>query len=875
MSARQGAISLAAVLAALALGACGGEPPPTRLAPGHDADAEVEPTFIEPVACGEHGEALDGQNACLSCHQGIEPIRCADSGMAQRIAAVARSSGANSRCVVCHGGDPTVRRPEDAEPGTEAYDQAAEQAHRSSPPYFADHPGPKRFYPDPGSPWINAHSCGPCHRWQVQAERKSLMMTEAGKIQGTAWGFGGLSGYQHGWANYPVRNEPEDEVVGTEAFKDYLAALGRAEPNVFVDEMIGLPRAPHGAADVSRDPSLAAFTYARGECQRCHLGVRGMQRYGDYRGMGCSACHIPYGNAGRYQGKDPTIDREAAGHVLVHSIQSGHDSPVRARTVAYSGIPVETCTSCHNRGRRIGVSFQGLMETPYEGPWTAEGEPQRALHGKRYLKMRADLHAEKGFLCQDCHTSLDVHSPNRLIGAISGAVEIECFDCHGTPQRFPWELPLGYGDEYAETPQRGAARGTADELPRFAQEGKAMAKGDGYLLSARGNPLGNAARKGDRVEVLLASGELKTLAPLKTQAKEQRFSLEGRVAMAQVPRHLERMECYACHASWAPQCYGCHIKIDYTKDAAHYDWVELGRQHRADGLTEEHTLAAEAMRLSGEIVETRSYLRWEDPALGQNGEGRISPVVPGCQTSLTVINAHGKTVVANHIFRIPDVEGAGPEGQLAADMSPLQPHTVQKGARSCESCHADPKALGYGIRAGAHTDAPDRDHHVDLMTARGEPIVAQSSPQMHAVENLSHDWSRFVSEDGQQLQTVGHHFALSRPLNDAERAHMQREGTCLACHQEIPDGSLAVSLLHHIAEKGGLLPRENAAHAALIHRSLLLSGWVEVAALLGALGGALGAVIWWRRRRRGGGSSSRSSKPRGRKARQSGGGKTA
>lgn len=280
---------------------------------------------------------------------------------------------------------------------------------------------------------------------------QSLMMTEAGKIQGTAWGFGGLTRYEHRWANYDVR-DPQDwsEIVGTEAFRDYLARLTKKEPQVFVDEMKQLPAAPTGGADVREDPSRAAFTYIRGECQRCHLAVGGQQRHGDNRGLGCSACHMPYANAGRYQGDDAALARSGPGRPLVHYIQSGIGATVTCGDTTWQGIPVETCTTCHNRGRRIGVSYQGLMETPYGSPWQADGTPQRKLHGKNYLQLHADVHKEKGFLCQDCHTSLDVHGSGKLVGAITGAVEVECTDCHGTPDRYPWELPLGHGDEYEE-----------------------------------------------------------------------------------------------------------------------------------------------------------------------------------------------------------------------------------------------------------------------------------------------------------------------------------------------------------------------------------------------------------------------------------------
>jgi hypothetical protein len=577
--------------------------------------------------------------------------------------------------------------------------------------------------------------------------------------------------------------------------------------------------------------------------------VGGKQRHGDYRGLGCSACHIPYGNAGRYEGADPTLARAGPGHPLVHAIQSGPGAPVVNGDVAWTGIPVETCTTCHNRGRRIGVSYQGLMETEYASPWKEDGGEQQALHGKHYIKLHADLHLEKGLTCQDCHTPLDAHSSGRLIGAISGAVEIECSDCHGTPSAYPWELPLGWMDEYAEEPRRGEARGVAYELPAFLAKGDPPAPGDGYLLTARGNPLGNAVRHGNRVRLHLASGAVRELLPLRLLTEEDRLSVEARVAMVQVGSHMQRMECYACHATWAPQCYGCHVKVDYTVDDADYDWIAVGEAHGTDGRTPEYSPAGDHLKIRGKVVENRAYLRWEDPALGQNGEGRVSPIIPGCQTTVTVVDKDGKVVQRNHIYRIPHVEGAGAEGQLAIDHSPLHPHTVQKRARTCESCHASPKALGYGIGGGSFYDDPSRDHFVDLTSGDGRLLARTASPQMPGIPNLPADWSRFVTESGQQLQTVGHHFRLSRPLSNEERSNMTREGTCVACHQEIPDGSAAIDLLHHVAEATGQLPRSGDEHAVLVHKVVLTAAWAQVGAGGLALVAGVVALAWWRRRR--------------------------
>lgn len=234
---------------------------------------------------------------------------------------------------------------------------------------------------------------------------------------------------------------------------------------------------------------------------------------------------------------------------------------------------------------------------------------------------------------------------------------------------------------------------------------------------------------------------------------------------------------------------------------------------------------------------------------GAPGEAKSS--CAECQVAVTVIGADGEPILQNHIFRTtPGSEGSGPEGQLSLDMSPLHPHTVTKEARSCESCHVSRKALGYGIAGGSLTRPPDKDVVVDLETAEGHVLSKNAQTQIASVEGLPDDWSRFVTEDGEQLQTVGHHFQLSRPLNDEERSHVDRRGVCLSCHKEIPDGSLAVSLLHHVAKYTGQLPKSPDQHASLVHKTMLLAGWIQVGGMVGMPLVLLGGVWYWRRRKR-------------------------
>jgi len=98
------------------------------------------------------------------------------------------------------------------------------------------------------------------------------------------------------------------------------------------------------------------------------------------------------------------------------------------------------------------------------------------------------------------------------------------------------------------------------------------------------------------------------------------------------------------------------------------------------------------------------------------------------------------------------------------------------------------------------------------------------------------DWSRFIDEDGNQLQTVGHHFSGSRPLNKEELSKLDRRGVCMSCHESVPDQSIAINLLSHVAEYGGV-EIDNKKHQSILKKSIHLSAWFQV--LLVILGGLL------------------------------------
>jgi len=191
---------------------------------------------------------------------------------------------------------------------------------------------------------------------------------------------------------------------------------------------------------------------------------------------------------------------------------------------------------------------------------------------------------------------------------------------------------------------------------------------------------------------------------------------------------MDKLECYACHSSWAPQCYGCHAKMDMRTKG--YDWVD-----EAEGGTYKWE-------------ESRSYLRWETPVLGINSEGKVSPYITGCQAIFTQIGQDGKAVELNKIFVTAD-------GHSGIAQNPIQPHTVSRNPRTCENCHSESKALGLGS-----------GHYFSKFNGL----------------NLPFELERIVDEDGNQIQGTSH--VGARPFNKEEMERIKRINVCQGCHQE-------------------------------------------------------------------------------------------
>ncbi|RAX53999.1 hypothetical protein CCY99_04770 [Helicobacter sp. 16-1353] len=690
---------------------------------------------------------------CLTCHNDIEPIKPHNSQMAQQIYIMSESFGDPNGCVLCHGGNPK-----------ETKDKL--KAHLGAPSGSML----KEFTAVPGALSEIDKTCGLCHMNQVSSVPKSIMSTDAGKIKVITFGWGlDTQDDVHRYANHhTIDSDGNEPIYGSEIYKKYMISLIEQHKNQFADEFKKIPQT--NMENLAKNPNTAAYAYLR-NCNACHLHTKGKQVRGHYRGMGCSACHMPYGVEGFYEGADKSIDKTKPGHILVHSMQGGRNSPVNVNDGSFSGINISTCNACHSSGRRVSLQYQGLFPVDRSGqyiPFDSKGHMQQPNASYLYKHIREDAHYKAGMLCQDCHTTADVHGNGNLGGVALGNIEIECQDCHGTPTKYPWELPIGVGEDFVDTSKisnkslkdflskaLSQARGLSNINEEEAQNfGSNYDKKDGFLLSARGNPLNNVVKDGDKVILHSASGKDLIVPILKDIEKNNTWkNPKGRLAMSAVISHIDKMECYTCHSTWASSYYGYDYKLDFSNKSQMIDWIESSESIDKNGKTADAT--KKYIMQKGSIEGDYSHARWEEPMLGINGEGKVTPLVGVIQTVGTVVDEKGNVILQNNVAKTKD-------GLLAIDMQPMNPHTSSLEARDCAECHLNNKVMGFGFYGGN----PQKEVFIDIKDSNGKVLTKHNNVQIAPIKNITNgSFMQILDENGKQIMSVDPHFATPGALS--------------------------------------------------------------------------------------------------------------
>lgn len=356
----------------------------------------------------------------------------------------------------------------------------------------------------------------------------------------------------------------------------------------------------------------------RKDCLHCHAWDRGHKGGGTrVHAEGCSACHVAY---------------DTEGHSL------GHRITVQIRSTQ--------CAHCH---------------------WSGHQSQFR------------DLHEERGIECADCHTSIDVHGDGNIYPTMTMAVEIACEDCHGTPDAFPWELPLGYGTPAVLDGQRGTA--TAD--------------GRTYLMTSRGNARRNLERQGDAVFLTSVYGRERPVPLLKTvRLRNEWRTPAAAVAMETVRSHVDRVECPACHTPSVYRCLGCHL--DYNEKGEAPDWVGQARNRPSP------FARASDLKTGGSAAFFNRGRAQVETALAKDPAGRVEAALPGCSVEMRVIDVGGKETWKR--FSSPVLHAAF--------------HETSNRARSCTGCHL-PRPMPPGEPV-VHGDAISPEVGRQLLMERAE-----------------------------------------------------------------------------------------------------------------------------------------------------------
>lgn len=510
-------------------------------------------------------------------------------------------------CTFCHGGDPDATLKELAH----VFPNGNVVYDQTVPPLDDDLAYQK--FLNPSNLRVVGETCGLCHYTPTHDIHKSMMATAAGHYAGGLYQNGVVDTKTPVYGTFAVTDDDgyvPIEKGAVESLLDLLVYTGGDPEEV----------ATHFAAV----PSQA--------CARCHLWSRGkgyrgaIGAEGVYRADGCAACHMLYDNDGLSRSADASIDHAEPGHPK-HHVVTRH-------------IPSEQCIHCHHRGARIGLSFSGRAQMPPRlpsGPGVA-GTTNERFNGNFHYAVHEvnpqDVHAEAGMHCIDCHTALDVMGDGNIYGHMDQAVNIECVTCHGLPDAFP----------------------TLVDESGYQIWNVRIEEGEG--------------QKDDRVVLTSKVTGAEHEVPLAMDA----VAANPYAACAMDGNHLREsggLECYACHASWVPNCFGCHFERDERFTGLNFmtRQQEVGR-----------------VRTNDKIFESFRHF-----ALGPNSEGKVGPYVVACHPIADVTAADGTKILDNVM---PETVN----GLSGLAHNPVNPHTTRGpgDVRSCAECHRAPPSMGFG-----------------------------------------------------------------------------------------------------------------------------------------------------------------------------------
>ena len=497
--------------------------------------------------------------------------------------------------------------------------------------------------------------CGKCHDSHVKKIGRSLMATAKRMINITRFGWGAQPADEMPYSLYPGEQEQ--------------------------------PYPPSGVEH-------AVDGFLKTKCLRCHLDAPSPHRPGDYRSTGCSACHMIYTNDGISLSHDRAIQALQKKYKKQNRLERKFASKSLSNRRGYpllhkftTAIPSVQCEHCHNNNG-VGQEFEGLFAKPDRPRSTPKSinDEKPVLYGKEHEFLVPDIHREKGMHCIDCHIG-DEMKPEIEPEGLRSAVQIRCTDCHGTPSEKPEGVLLIESD--SRTKQLLKKNNLNPNLKRKIRAG------DTVLVNSSFSPMMHIKQVKDQWILYSKVTGKKHIIPLLKNIKPS--------IAHQIPKHMDEVECAACHARWSAGEWGMHLIREKTfapekwknwnladPDLSNTD-NETDRQGMINWLSaKSHPDSIEGERLPGFWWSVFAETGWSDLIMGKNDRGKYSILKPRYQYFITDQTSP---------LGIPTKRAEPPltlDGGAGLIWTTYSPHTIRKTVRSCESCHKNKLSAGLG-----------------------------------------------------------------------------------------------------------------------------------------------------------------------------------
>lgn len=361
------------------------------------------------------------------------------------------------------------------------------------------------------------------------------------------------------------------------------------------------------------------------------------------------------------------------------------------------------CFGCHARSGRISTNYEGWFET---------------------LKSWEDVSGKKNY-----RLLLDGRVFQKAEEDVHYEVGMECVDCHVSMeimgdgnlyQHMDEQLKVQCIDCHSKNIRSISYDELDFESKKIVDLRKSKRESENFLVTEKSKlAIINTYLTADNEKYLVTKSSNKKLKlnpprPICTQGIEH-----------------QRLNCQSCHTEWVTHCIGCHTEYDPKLEG--YDLLDN-------------------KDILGSWNEIPSDFYVDYPVLGirkdKTGKELVDTFIPGMVLTIDKFKNQRRKIV-KRLF------------------APTFSHTINKGGRSCKSCHLNPQAIGYG---------------------KGELFYSNDGnwsfkPQFenHKEDNLPKDaWIGFLKTRDETSTTR----TYTRPFSVDEQKRILLVGACLTCHDE-------------------------------------------------------------------------------------------